>query len=58
MRKRYNGRELNEHYSVASLRRKGVEINDKKISIKNCHLGNKSWGLIDFLTNYKGYYKW
>lgn len=55
--KRYNGRELNENDAVISLLRKGCRINTKEIDISKArNIGNGSFGVIDFLTKFKGYY--
>jgi hypothetical protein len=46
-----NGRKLNQKKSIESLKRKGVKVDDNMIIIpENNYLGNKSWGLIDFLS--------
>lgn len=50
------GRILNQDESIKSLKRKGAEIegfNPIYINIKKCkRLGNKSWGLVDFLNKF------
>jgi len=52
------GRELTLQKAIGSLETKNVSIDQKKkvidISFAR-HLGNKSWGCIDFLKNYNGY---
>ena len=52
------GREHTEHEAVNSLaRKKGIQIQDKYIFVNSEHeCGNKSWGMIDFLTHYCGYF--
>jgi hypothetical protein len=52
------GRKLEEHLAVSCLnRKKGVQITDKYIFVQTEHeCGNKSWGMIDYLTHYCGYF--
>lgn len=55
--KRYKGRELNVEDARLSLTRKGCIIKEIEIDVRKAkYLGNKSFGLIDFLTHYRGYY--
>jgi len=60
--KRYNGRTLTEEYAISSLSRKGVEFSrtdgmyGTMINIEKAkNLGNKSFGLIDFLVNHRNF---
>lgn len=53
------GREHTEHSAVNCLnRKKGVQIQDKTIFIakEQNEVGNKSWGMIDYLIHYCGYF--
>lgn len=47
-----------EQYAINKLHKRGCFINPtrQKISIpKSISLGNRSWGLVDYLVNYCGY---
>jgi hypothetical protein len=56
---RYSGRKLDENNAIHSLEKKGAVIFSgriKSIDLKYAKgLGNKSFGLIDFLRNHCGY---
>jgi hypothetical protein len=50
------GRNLNIKDSIKSLERKGVVFEkDSMIIPENKHLGNSSWGLVDFLRKNSTY---
>lgn len=56
MKIKINGRILNENQCIRSLMKKGAKHtrgNIDLIDISSCkNLGNKSWGMIDFLDNH------
>jgi len=59
MSNKVKGREHNEHQAVHSLsKKKGVQVVDRTIFVtKEGHdCGNKTWGVIDYLTHYCGYF--
>ena len=50
------GRRLSEDSAVRSLEHKKINFEGRNILIPQSHsLGNKSWGLVDFLVHYKHY---
>jgi len=52
------GRVHDEYSAINSLnRKKGVQVVDRTIYVnKDSECGNKTWGIIDYLTHYCGYF--
>jgi hypothetical protein len=66
MKKPYSGRKLDIGWAIYSLQKKGCRITNqlniasgtetKEVDVRSAkNMGNKSWGIVDFLVNWKGF---